>query len=288
MQSFEGMYEAVKFIEKNLKEEITVKDVADDTGYSLYHFSRCFNETIGHSPYDYIMRRRLSEAAKDLIESEKKIIDIALDYGFNNPETFSRAFKKMFNMLPKAARQKKIHHNLLFKSEITLDYLKHINRGRYLEPQFLEPGPINLVGMAVITGSDSMTKANLWNRLRGEIESITERKLPERYYSISFHTEDLDSNSCFYMAGIEVNTLEKMPHQLIGKAVPPLKYAKFIHKGPIKKINMTLDYIYQTWLPKSGNRTAAPFEIEYLGTSLDNIDDPDFESEILIPVEQIA
>ena len=72
----------------------------------------------------------------------------------------------------------------------------------------------------------------------------------------------------------------------MGKTIQPLKYAKFIHKGLSKDVGLTLDYIYQTWLPKSGNSIAAPFEIEfYSGQKYKGPDDPDSESEILIPID---
>lgn len=63
MKSFEDILRAVEFIELNLREPVSIKDAADAAGYSLYHFCRVFNSVIHHSPYDYIMRRRLSEAA---------------------------------------------------------------------------------------------------------------------------------------------------------------------------------------------------------------------------------
>lgn len=82
--------QAVDFIEDNLKEAIAVADVADAVSYSLYHFCRTFNQATHHTPYDYLMRRRLSLAAQELLQTDKKIIEIALDYQFNSPETFSR------------------------------------------------------------------------------------------------------------------------------------------------------------------------------------------------------
>jgi AraC family transcriptional regulator len=91
---------AIDFVEAHLKEEITVADMADSAGYSLYHFCRTFNGLVHHTPYDYLMRRRLSESARELIRTDKRIIDIAFDYRFNSPETYSRAFKRMFGLQP--------------------------------------------------------------------------------------------------------------------------------------------------------------------------------------------
>ena len=132
MTHIDTMLKAVDFIEDNLKEPISVSDVADAVGYSLYHFSRTFNALIKHSPYDYIMRRRLSESARELLTTKKKIITISLDYQFNNPETYSRAFRRMFGMLPNRLRRDRTVNPLAFKARMTHEQILHINKGDYL------------------------------------------------------------------------------------------------------------------------------------------------------------
>ena len=284
MSNLESMHQAVQFIERHLKEPISVQDAADAAGYSLYHFSRTFNRVIGHSPYDYIMRRRLSESAKELIESRQRIIDIALEYQFNNPETYSRAFRSMFGVPPNMARKNKSLSNLIFKSEITLEYIQHINQGDYLRPKFVERGAIHLVGMASLVEDQASARTKLQEELGHEVESIAHRLRPERYYGVSFFPQTWEMEGFFYLAGVEVASLETTPLMLVGKTLPPSKYAHFIHKGSSKDVDMTFDYIYQTWLPKSGNTLAAPLEIEFYGERYRGPDHPDSESEILIPI----
>ena len=96
---------AIDFVEENLGEDITIADVAEATGYSLYHFCRVFTQATHHPPYDYLIRRRLSQAAQDLLASERRIIDVALDYQFSTPETFSRAFKRLFGIQASLGQQ---------------------------------------------------------------------------------------------------------------------------------------------------------------------------------------
>ncbi len=286
MSNIKAMYRAVQFIEQNLKQAISVKDVADSVDYSLYHFSRTFNAVIGHSPYDYIMRRRLSESAKYLIESKQKIIDIAFEYQFNNHETYSRAFKRMFGVLPNQLKKNKNITNLIFKSEISLDYIKHINQGDYLKPKFVELGAIHLVGLVSLVKDDKSFIAQLWQKFDHELESISNRLKPENYCSLSFFPLAWELQGFFYMVSVEVDSLDIIPPVLVGKTIQPLKYAKFIHKGLSKDVGLTLDYIYQTWLPKSANSIAAPFEIEfYSGDKYKGPADPNSESEILIPID---
>ena len=95
MSQLTAIGKALDFIEDNLEENIGVADMADAAGYSLYHFCRVFNSIVHHTPYDYLMRRRLSESARALVETDRKIIDVAFEYQFNSPETYSRAFKPL-------------------------------------------------------------------------------------------------------------------------------------------------------------------------------------------------
>jgi AraC family transcriptional regulator len=284
MSNLESMYQAVQFIEGHLKEPISVQDVADSIGYSLYHFSRTFNSVVGHSPYDYIMRRRLSESARDLIESGRKITDIAFEYQFNNPETYSRAFRRMFGMLPNQVKKNRSITKLIFKSEITLEYIKHINQGDYLKPKLIELDAIHLVGLVSLVTDEARIIPELWERFRLEVESISNRLRPERYYGVSFSPLSWDLGGFFHMVSVEVDALDVIPPVLVGKRIHPMKYARFIHKGLSKDVGMTFDYIYQTWLPKSGNSIAALLEIEFYGERYQGPDDPDSESEILIPI----
>ena len=126
--------EAVDYIESNLREATTVADMADAVSYSLYHFCRTFNRATHHTPYDYLMRRRLSESAQALLQTDHKIIEIGLDYQFNSPETFSRAFKRMFGMQPNQIRKQGSIDPRRLMPRLTPAHLRHINKGPYLKP----------------------------------------------------------------------------------------------------------------------------------------------------------
>ena len=89
----------IDFIEDNIKENITIEEVASQSGYSLYHFCRVFSLCMGMSVMEYIRKRRLSLAATELLK-DRKIIDIALDYGFESPDGFTRAFRKVSGYSP--------------------------------------------------------------------------------------------------------------------------------------------------------------------------------------------
>ncbi len=90
---------AIHFIEANLKEDIRLDDMAREASYSRFHFARMFTELTGEAPGSYLRRRRLEEAASEILAGGI-ILDIALDYHFGSQEAFTRSFKTHFLTTP--------------------------------------------------------------------------------------------------------------------------------------------------------------------------------------------
>jgi AraC-like DNA-binding protein len=90
-----------EYIEANLHERITLKDLANAAGYSPWHAARLFKDITNKAPFEYIRSLRLSKAALTLRDGREKIIDVALDFVFDSHEGFTRAFSKEFGMPPK-------------------------------------------------------------------------------------------------------------------------------------------------------------------------------------------
>lgn len=99
---------SIDFIEKNLCEEINLDNLARHAYISKFHFHRLFHRFTGEAVMQYIRKRRLAEAARELNHTHETITDIALKYQFGSQESFSRAFKKMYGISPKEYR----HNNL--------------------------------------------------------------------------------------------------------------------------------------------------------------------------------
>ena len=95
----EEIEKSIEFIENHIKKDITVVEIASHAGYSLYHFCRVFSLCKGVSVMEYVRDRRLSLAATELFNG-RKIIDIALDYGFETPSGFAKAFRKACGYSP--------------------------------------------------------------------------------------------------------------------------------------------------------------------------------------------
>lgn len=96
---------AIDYIENNLADKLDLEIVACAVHYSKYHLHRVFTDTIGLTIHDYVQRRRLTEAAKLLVFSDKPIIEIALIAGYESQQAFTTIFKLMYKKSPNQYRE---------------------------------------------------------------------------------------------------------------------------------------------------------------------------------------
>ena len=95
----------IDWVEQNIEYAPTLDKMADHVGYSEFYCSAKFHEYVGVPFKEYVFRRKLSLAAKSLMNTDSLIIDIAMQYGFSSHEAFSRAFKKTYGYSPNQFRQ---------------------------------------------------------------------------------------------------------------------------------------------------------------------------------------
>lgn len=104
MEWLDRMNKALDYMELNLTDEISYEKLAQIACCSTYHFQRMFSYITGVPISEYIRRRRLTLAAFELQTSNIKVIDVAVKYGYESPEAFSRAFKNLHGVMPTSAR----------------------------------------------------------------------------------------------------------------------------------------------------------------------------------------
>lgn len=101
----QGIQNALDYIEAHLTEELDYAAIAAQAACSPYYFQRIFGVLCGLTLGEYIRNRRLSLAGSEVLAADAKIIDIALKYGYETPESFTRAFARFHGMTPTEARQ---------------------------------------------------------------------------------------------------------------------------------------------------------------------------------------
>jgi len=108
----ESIFSCIQYIEDNITESLTNEDIAKEMGYSTYHFSRIFKEKMGVSLMEYVKDRRLLRATEEIILGEK-ILNVAIKYGYETNNGFTKAFRKKYDFSPaviKAFVIKKIYN----------------------------------------------------------------------------------------------------------------------------------------------------------------------------------
>ncbi|KWX75554.1 transcriptional regulator, AraC family [Paenibacillus jilunlii] len=120
---YEVIHKSIDFIEQHLDEELNLDRIAREAGFSKFHFHRIFQKYVGKSPAEYIRTRKLSSAARLLLYSEERILDIAVHYGFESQEAFTRAFKRLY-ALPPAEYRAQMKLLIQEREEFTMSEIK--------------------------------------------------------------------------------------------------------------------------------------------------------------------
>ncbi|MBE6753639.1 MAG: AraC family transcriptional regulator [Ruminococcaceae bacterium] len=105
MKWIAAIQQAVSYIEEHLLEEINYEDAARQVHISSYEFHRAFSFLTGMTANAYIRSRRLSLAGREIVETDSRITDIALKYGYDTPESFTKAFTRFHGVAPRSARE---------------------------------------------------------------------------------------------------------------------------------------------------------------------------------------
>lgn len=97
---------AIGFIQKNPKDNLSLQSIADNAGFSLTYFDAIFRQHTGYSPVEYSRIYKLTRSALELRRTQKTVLEIALEFGYASPESFTRAFKNFYSISPSEYREK--------------------------------------------------------------------------------------------------------------------------------------------------------------------------------------
>jgi AraC family transcriptional regulator len=282
---------AVEYMERNLTSPISVADVASEAAYSTFHFVRLFKALTGDTPGSYLRRRRLAEAAGELVRSRKRIIEIAIDYQFQSQEAFTRAFKDCWGITPSAFRKRGNTSPMGTARRIDELFLIHCMEVVTMEPEFVKREAIKLIGIMYYGDNKNWEIPKIWEEFIPLMKKVPNRLPVQEAYGLCFYTESFSKTGLFYyMAGLPVSSLEEIPMELVGKILPASEYAVFTHKEPVAgktgNIKDTYAHVYGTWLPKSPYVNPYGYDFEYYDERFKGNTNPDSEIDIYIPIRK--
>lgn len=146
-----GLHSALSYIEEHLTQDILVEDVAQKAYVSAYHFQRIFHALCGVTLGEYIRCRRLTLAAQELTHGDARVIDVALKYGYDSPDSFARAFQKFHGILPSAAKEKGAKLTAFSPLRINLS----LEGGTMLEYRIVEKPAFTLMGIGKMFNNET-------------------------------------------------------------------------------------------------------------------------------------
>ena len=270
MNYLDRVQKGIDFIEANLDAKIKLKHVAQVACISQWHFQRIFKALTNETLKNYIRSRRLSNAMDKLLNTQERIVDIALISGFESQESFTRAFTKHYGLTPNDCRKMTDKNRFLKKIQFNQNYLKHINQNLSLEPQIYQQKPMQLVGMKTLFYSSDSEKNNiadklpvLWQEFLPQLAKIPHR-IPNVCYGIIQQTQE-KTDLLEYFAVAEVSKTASIPQGMVGFTLPESRYAKFTHKGVVNTLDNTVNYIYSSWLLQSKYQHNYQADIEIYG-----------------------
>jgi len=142
------MNAAITYIEDNLEREVDFSEAARLACCSLFHFQRMFFAVFEVTPSEYTRLRRLTLAATELLTKNGKVIDIALKYGYDSPEAFTRAFRNVHGINPMAARSS----GAKLTAFPRISFYIEITGGKVMDYQIIEKPAFTLVGRSMKFG----------------------------------------------------------------------------------------------------------------------------------------
>jgi AraC family transcriptional regulator len=283
MEWLERMQNALDHIENNLEGTLEITEVAKVAYSSSFHFQRLFYMITGMTVADYIRKRRLTLAAQELSCSDHRVLDVALKYGYDSPESFTKAFKKVHGISPTAARKPGVP----LKAYPRLSFHLSLQGDKDMDYKIVEKGPFQIIGKCIRTtthdGENRRRIPEFWDECcaSGLITRLC--KYANTGTTLGVCTDfSTDLEEMSYMVAVE-KPQKNEPHEFEVREIPSSTWAVFTAVGLLpSSIQKLLDQIYGEWFPSMGFQHSGGPELEvYLpgDTTAE-----DYRCEVWIPV----
>lgn len=281
----ESMNEAVDYIEANITEKVDIEKVAKIALSSVFHFQRMYHVITGITVAEYIRRRRLTLAAQDIISGDK-VIDVAYKYGYETPEAFTKAFRKMHGISPSAAREPgaelKAYPKLSFHISIKGD--KDMNYKIVKKEGFKVVGIQRKIKSA--NGENFKEVPKFWNDCMkdGSMDWVRSNAGSLGVLGVSLDLQNFYNGNFTYMIAVE-KIDGPLPEGFVSVTVPAATWAVFEAVGPLPDANQdVVKRIFSEWFPATGYQHDCAPEIEVYPDGDTN--SQNYRCEIWIPVKK--
>lgn len=290
MDWIQGIQRAIDYIEAHVTEDIDFEEVAKQAYSSSFHFQRVFGVLCGISLGDYIRMRRLSLAGEEISKGDAKIIDVALKYGYDTPESFSRAFARFHGISPsEAKRGGKIKIFTPLSVRLTLTGGKKMDYRIEKRDTFRVVCKRRQVGKP-LSANATQEITDLWQNCGADgtmerlIACMPENPVMKGLLGICFSSE-LESQRFPYGIGVEYDG-RKTDSDLEVVTIPANTYAVFTSKGKMPDAFVeTYHRIVTEFFPQSAQYEYAG-NVEFEVYSSADTSNPNYVCEIWIAVKE--
>ncbi|MBP1948569.1 AraC family transcriptional regulator [Virgibacillus litoralis] len=283
MEGLQRMAASINYIEKNLEADLHIEHVAAVACMSKFHFQRMFHMLTGVNVAEYIRKRRLTRAAQELMHSERRVIDVAFKYGYETPESFSKAFRKIHGISPSAVRDQnkqlkafpRLSFQIQLKGDVEMDY------------RIVEKEEFTIVGKGIrtttINGENLRRIPAFWDEVNSNgVSEKLEKSYGAKFIYGACMEFDKEQEKLTYFIGVESG--RKSSSDWEEKVIPASTWAVFPVIGPIPDtIQKVWERIFAEWFPATGYEHAGGPELEVYPIDGD-ITAEDHHCEIWIPI----
>lgn len=296
MEWIESIQRAIQAMEDHLLEEAVKEAAARAALISPFYLERSFKMMTGFSMGEYIRCRRLYRAALDVIAGDEKIIDLALRYGYDTPESFTKAFTRFHGVSPLQLKknQRKIRVFLPLQIHITIQGGNEMNFTIEKKPAFAVIGYERKFGFEhsyqeIPAFWDEISAGKVQPLMKkGKAETEEEKAILENHigdYGVCVDDGIAEGAFCYFIAGEYQGG--KIPEGMQLYEFPEMDWAVFPCQGPLPGALQSVNTkIFQEWLPNNPKyEIAVPANIEwYSPEGMPDADD--YRSAIWIPVKK--
>lgn len=285
MKWMDGISDALDYIENNITEDLSVRDIAQKAYLSPYYFQKGFSMLCGFPVGEYIRRRRLSLAGSELVSTGKKVIDVALKYGYDSPDSFTKAFLRFHGATPTAVRK----DGAMLKSFARLKIVVSLKGGSMMDYRVVEKEAFTVMGVAKMFPYDSSFKDIL--RFWTEHYQAGKGEIVCGVYGVCIDG-NRESGEFEYLIADDYLPYKEVPDGCTTRVIPKHTWAVFPCKGPMPTALQDVNrQIFSEWLPNNKDyEIAAGYNIELYTNVADypnGNQDENYYSEIWIPVKKL-